>query len=143
MRELGKKRVLFGAGAAVLAAAVLVLAGGIGTAAGTPTPTKEAVAHGKQLFEKATFGGNGRTCATCHTVGTEGAMGLKNAAAAFPRYSKRRGKVITLRDQISACIVGALKGKPPARDSKDMRDMVRYLTSLSKGKPVHPGGKPK
>jgi len=142
MRGPGKKRMLFGAGAAVLAAAALVFAGGIGTAAGTPTPLKEAVAHGKQIFEKATFGGNGRTCATCHAIGAGGAMDLSSAAATYPKYSGRRGKVITLQDQIRGCVVGALKGKPPAYGSKDLRDMVCYLTSLSEGKPIHMGGKP-
>ena len=28
------------------------------------------VLEGKRLFERGTFGGNGRTCETCHSAGT-------------------------------------------------------------------------
>lgn len=144
MKGLGKKRLAYGAGtAAVLAGLVFFFAGGMRASAGTPAPLKDAIAHGKQLFEKGTFGGNGRTCASCHTIGAKGAMGLNNAAAVYPRYNKRRGKVVTLQDQIHGCIIGALNGKPPAYGSKDMRDMVCYLTSLSEGQAIHMGGKPK
>lgn len=31
-----------------------------------PQPKPECIARGKELFEKETFNGNGRTCATCH-----------------------------------------------------------------------------
>ena len=41
----------------------------IGSAQGSGAPPGH-VQNGKQLFEKATFGGNGRTCQTCHSHST-------------------------------------------------------------------------
>ena len=38
--------------------------------------------HGKKLFEKETFGGNGRTCETCHT-GTSGSISPADAQKLF------------------------------------------------------------
>lgn len=35
---------------------------------GTETVAQEANVNGKKLFERETFGGNGRTCQTCHDV---------------------------------------------------------------------------
>lgn len=56
------KRALFTA-ALVLVAAVMTSAQKSGTGAGLAL-------EGKRLFEEETFGGNGRTCATCHSAAT-------------------------------------------------------------------------
>ncbi|EQD36612.1 Cytochrome c-like protein, partial [mine drainage metagenome] len=45
---------------------------------------------------------------------------LSNAAAIFPRFSPKFGKVITLEDQIRGCIAGGLGGKPPAYGSQKL-----------------------
>src|SRR5574338_135733 len=37
---------------------------------GTSMVEQHAIANGKKLFERETFGGNGRTCATCHGAAT-------------------------------------------------------------------------
>lgn len=111
-----------------------------------------AVKKGRSLFLHDTFGGSGKTCDSCHraagmgpTVLPNGAEfpSLSNAASIFPRYSKRAGKVITIEDQIRGCVAGGLRGKPPAYNSAAMRELTTYLTSLSQGKPVDMGGKPK
>lgn len=47
---------------------VLVL--GLAGPAGLAQSPTASVANGHQIFEKATFGGNGRTCVTCHTEET-------------------------------------------------------------------------
>ena len=117
-----------------------------------PDPLQAAIRHGHHLFATGTFGGNGLTCQSCHTDGGMGpgrmANGhvfpsLANAAAIFPRFSPRAGRVVTLEDQVRACIAGALGGKPVKSGSLDMTDLVSYLTSLSSGKPIDMGGKPK
>ena len=41
-----------------------------------------ATSSGKRLFEQETFGGNGRTCRTCHSVAT-GTVSPDDAAARF------------------------------------------------------------
>jgi thiosulfate dehydrogenase len=120
-------------------------------AADTGLPLEKAIQTGKALFIHGTFGGNGRTCETCHTSGgtvpgkMPGAMtipSLNNAAAIYPRFNPRANKVITLEDQIRNCIVGALHGKPPAYGSIRMNALVSYITSLSRGKSMDMGGKP-
>ena len=77
------------------------------------TPLQQAVSAGKQLFIHATFGGSGRTCAACHqdagrgpTVTPSGKRfpSIADAAALFPRYKPRTGRVITLEDQLRGCV---------------------------------------
>ncbi len=112
----------------------------------------KAIAHGKQLFSQHNFGGKGRVCETCHLAGGtkpgqlpngQAIPSLGNAAAIFPRYNKRFGKVVTLEDQVRNCVMNALEGTPPEYGSDDMNALVSYLTSLSNGKPIEMGGMPK
>ncbi len=113
-------------------------------------PLAQAVSKGKILFTHQTFGGTGATCQSCHhdagrgqTITPDGHVhpSIAGAAALFPRFNHRAGRVITLEDQVHRCIVGGLKGNPPAYDSAAMRSMVTYLTSLSQGKRMRMGGK--
>ncbi|WP_287786858.1 c-type cytochrome [Acidiphilium sp.] len=102
---------------------------------------QQAVQKGADLFANESFGGAG-TCETCHLGGGREAGKLPNgkvipsligAAAVFPRYSPRAGRVITLAEQIGGCIHNALKGTPPAPGSADLVALETYITSLSKG----------
>lgn len=58
-----------------------VLAVLFGTANGARIGVEPA---GRQLFERETFGGNGRTCRTCHSVGT-GTLSPEDVARRFVR----------------------------------------------------------
>lgn len=123
----------------------------MGTAQAAEGPLQAAVAQGKHMFIHDTFGGDGVTCESCHKAAGMGPTvvhghhfpSLANAATIFPRYNKRAHRVITLEDQIRGCVARGMKGKPPAYGSKGMNAMVAYLTSLSQGKPMDMGGKPK
>ncbi len=141
--------------AAIAGLASLTLAGcggvkGAAVSNGALTETLRLAVHrGKYLFYHATFGGNGRTCETCHSAGgtTTGTApngmklpSLANAAAIFPRA--HGNGVWTLQDQLTHCVKGGLHGTPPAYDSKAMRDLVTYITSLAQGKPIDMGGTP-
>lgn len=76
----------------------------------TETPLEIAVATGTHLFATATFGGNGRTCESCHQDGGKapGQLGdrklpsLLNAAAIYPRFSRSAGRVVTLEGQVQS-----------------------------------------
>lgn len=136
--------------ALVLITALVGFGGVVSAQAAVTGPLAKAVAQGKQIFLHDTFGGQGRTCSACHqgaglaaTVTPKGSRfpNLSNAAAIFPRYSARAGRVITLQEQIRGCVKGALGGTPPAYGSLTMRALVSYLTSLSQGKPIDMGGK--
>jgi hypothetical protein len=45
---------------------------------------------GKRLFERETFGGNGRTCSTCHTSGT----GTISPIEAQKRFKEERARSV-------------------------------------------------
>ena len=134
--------------ASVGAALLLSAAQSVGAA---ETPLEMAVATGAHLFATATFGGNGRTCETCHKDGGKapGQLGdrklpsLLNAAAIFPRFSPDAGKVITLEGQLRSCIKGGLAGTPPELGSPDLVAITAYLGSIAKGQRVEIGGAPK
>jgi hypothetical protein len=71
------KRVLF---ASLVLAWVAVI---VASAHGKDAPPDHAMA-GKHLFEKETFGGNGRTCSTCHSAAT-GTVSPEDAQRRFAR----------------------------------------------------------
>jgi cytochrome c peroxidase len=71
-----RNAVLLGA-ALVCSTAIAVAASGAGTGSGQ-------VLEGKRLFENATFGGNGRTCQTCHSQAT-GTVSPKDAEERFAK----------------------------------------------------------
>ncbi|MGO9007580.1 MAG: hypothetical protein ACLQIQ_08775 [Beijerinckiaceae bacterium] len=121
------------------------------SASAAETPLETAVATGAHLFATATFGGNGRTCESCHEGGGKapGELGdrklpsLLNAAAIYPRFSRGAGQVITLEGQVQSCIKGGLAGTPPELGSPDLVAITAYLGSIAKGQQVEIGGAPK
>ena len=139
-------------GSRVLAAATLFSLGASAVAAPVADPQLEkVVAQGKDAFTHNTFSGNGRFCQTCHLSGGmapgrlpdgKAIPSLANAAAVFPLFKPRQGKVVTLPDQIRNCVEGALEGKAPAYGSDELNALVVYVTSLSQGKVIDMGGKP-
>ncbi|HUW97979.1 MAG TPA: hypothetical protein VMV40_03925 [Acidiferrobacter sp.] len=89
------------------------------------------------------------TCATCHINGgeTRGLLAdgnrmasLRNAAAVFPRYSKKAHQVVTLASQIQRCVRVGILGHPPAAGSRTMVDLVSYLTWIARGQRMNIGG---
>jgi len=114
-------------------------------------PLSEAVNQGQKLFNTETFGGNGKTCNSCHPDnGKSGSTlpdgrkvpALTNAAAIFPRFHARSERVFTLGDQIRHCI-SEIKGTPPELGSVKLTALVTYVSSLSEGQPIDLGGRPK
>jgi thiosulfate dehydrogenase len=116
-----------------------------------PALQKE-IAHGADEFQHATFGGAGRVCNSCHLGGGTQAgrlpdgqaiPSLTNAATVFPRVREQDQALITLPDQVRACVAGAIKGTPPEYGSEPLNALVSYVTSLSQGKAIDMGGAPK
>src|SRR5262245_31500376 len=64
------------------AMALWPLAGGRVRADVPPTP-QEQIAEGRRLFPEETFGGNGRTCATCHVAALNFRLTPANIAQRF------------------------------------------------------------
>lgn len=135
--------------AAAFSAGVQLVAAQPASAAETPLDT--VVAKGGRLFATATFGGNGRTCESCHQDGGKAPGQLEdrklpsllNAAAIYPRFSRGSGQVITLEGQVQSCIKGGLAGTPPELGSPDLVAITAYLGSIAKGQQMEIGGAPK
>jgi thiosulfate dehydrogenase len=133
--------------AATTVGAALLLSAGQSSGA-DETPLEMAVATGAHLFATATFGGSGRTCESCHGDGGKapGQLGdrklpsLLNAAAIYPRFSRRAGRVVTLEGQVQSCIKGGLNGTPPELGSPELVAITAYLGSIAKGQQVEIGG---
>ena len=113
--------------------------------AATETPMQAAIHEGGQLFAAASLGVGGNSCMTCHRGGgrVDGMLpngkqipSLIGAAATFPHYNERAGKVITLGMQVNSCITNGLHGMPLSYDGSKMVALVSYLTALSQGKPI-------
>jgi len=139
---------------------VSVAVGGVVLAAAlapAPAPADEsglqqAIARGHEAFLHEHFGASsGRVCDTCHSGGgrqpgmrPDGVPipSLNNAATIFPRLDEDGQRLITLPDQVRACVGGAIGGKPPAYGSDALNALVAYVTSLSQGKPIDMGADP-
>ncbi len=92
---------------------MLVVSVSLAMAAGQPP-----VERGRDLFNSAGLGTNGKSCASCHPGGN----GLEAAAASGPKK---------LEKIINQCIVKALKGKALAPGSPDLASLVAYLATLA------------
>src|SRR5262245_12317983 len=83
------RNVLFVGAALVCATAIALTASGTSAGAGPGQ-----VLEGKRLFERETFGGNGRTCQTCHSAAT----GTVSPQDAEDRFAKDPNDPLFLHD---------------------------------------------
>ena len=77
-------------------------------------------------------------CTSCHLedgLRLEAAP-LTGAAARFPKYMERTGAVIPLADRVNYCFTRSLAGNRLPVESREMQDMLAYITFISKGVPV-------
>lgn len=99
-------------------ATLTLLAVSVSSAMAAVSPSPE---RGKELFNSAALGTNGKSCASCHSGGS----GLEKAAASAPKK---------LEKVVNQCIVKALKGKALPAGSPDLASLVSYLKTLSPAK---------
>lgn len=81
---------------------------------------------GKALFNDPAFAGGQKACSECHPNG----KGLENAAGK-KEFHIMGGEQKNLRQAVNFCIVNANKGKAIDVKSEQMRDIVKYIKSLS------------
>jgi thiosulfate dehydrogenase len=77
-------------------------------------------------------------CTSCHLedgLRLEAAP-LTGASARFPKYMERTGAVIPLVDRVNYCFTRSLAGNRLPVESREMQDILAYLTYISKGVPV-------
>lgn len=74
-------------------------------------------------------------CVSCHLDdGTRAyAMPWVGVYGRFPQYRSRAGRVARIEDRINDCIQRSLNGTALASDGDDMRDIVAYMSWLSRG----------
>ncbi len=77
-------------------------------------------------------------CTSCHLedgLRLEAAP-LAGVAARYPKYMDRSGAVVPLTDRVNYCITRSLAGNRLPTESREMQDMVSYLTWISRGVPI-------
>lgn len=74
-------------------------------------------------------------CVSCHLDAGRRAFAMPwiGAYGRFPQYRSRSGKVARLEDRINDCIQRSLNGRALDTDSDAMRDIVAYISWLSRG----------
>ena len=86
---------------------------------------------------RAFVGGN-LNCTSCHL--DEGRRGnaapLSGVFARYPQYMPRSGAVVPLEDRINYCFTRSLAGSKLPPDSREMQDIVAYLSFISSGVPT-------
>ena len=85
---------------------------------------------------RAYVGGN-LNCTSCHL--DEGrranAAPLAGAFARYPTFMQRSGAVVPIEDRINYCFTRSLAGSKLPPDSREMQDIVAYISFISRGVP--------
>ena len=110
----------------------------------TPDDPFEAAAYrGLAILTKTRdslpdYAGNSLNCTSCHL--DEGrranAAPLVGVTARYPRYVDRVDAVVSIEDRVNYCFTRSLAGTKIPNDSREMADIVAYLTVISRGVPV-------
>lgn len=83
--------------------------------------------------------GNSLNCTACHLDnGRHATAGsFIGAATAYPAWSPRENRVITLEDRILNCFMRSCNGMRPPLGSQPSVAIAAYITWLSEGEPLH------
>jgi thiosulfate dehydrogenase len=77
-------------------------------------------------------------CSNCHLDAglRRNAAALMGVYARFPKYMDRTGAVIPVEDRVDYCFTRSLGGRRIPVGSAEMRDIVAYLSFISRGVPT-------
>ncbi len=89
-------------------------------------------------FLSKNYVGNGLNCTSCHLDnGKHPRAGtFLGTATAYPAWSPREERVITLEDRVLNCFMRSCNGTRPPLGSEVSVAVTAYITSLSQGMPV-------
>lgn len=103
-------------------------------------PEGESIRRGKALLENThallpKYVGAKINCTSCHLASgtTPNAGPWVGIVTKFPQYRARSGKMDTLPDRVNDCFERSLNGKRLPLESREMTDIVTYMTWLSNG----------
>ena len=100
----------------------------------TANPAMLWVLEGESLFKRMA-GESGRACSDCHA----GETPLKGAAARYPAFDAKAGRLVNLEQRINVCRVEQQKAKPLAYESRDLLALAAYVGKQSRGMPIGVG----
>ncbi len=96
------------------------------------------VEYGRRLFNETPVYGAAYTrsriaCASCHLGGGTApyAAPVVGSDQAYPQFSKRAGRKVTLQDRIEECMTRSEDGSPLPADSPEMKALLAYIRWLS------------
>lgn len=110
-----------------------------------PGPLGEMIQLGETLVEQTTthpltkpFIGNGLSCTNCHLQNGRHprAGSFLDTATAYPAWSPREGRVLTLEDRILNCFMRSCHGTRPPLGSQVSVAIATYITWLSQDQPM-------
>jgi thiosulfate dehydrogenase len=113
-------------------------------------PLGEVIRLGEELVEKTTthsltkeFVGNRLNCTSCHLKnGTDRkAASFVGVATAYPAWSPRENRVITLEDRVLNCFMRSCHGIRPPLGSQASVAITAYITWLSDGQSIRQNSK--
>lgn len=105
----------------------------------------EVVSLGEAIVENTTthpmsrnYIGNSLNCTSCHLDNGrhEKAGTFLGTATAYPAWSPRENRVITLEDRVLNCFMRSCNGTRPPLGSEVSVAVTAYITSLSQGQPL-------
>ncbi len=123
----------------------------IGTARPIPDgPLGDVIRLGEELVEKTTthpltreYVGNRLNCTSCHLKNGRDlkAASFVGIATAYPAWSPREKRVITLEDRVLNCFMRSCHGTRPPLGSQASVAITTYITWLSDGQAIHQNNK--
>jgi thiosulfate dehydrogenase len=138
-------------------AATLLLAAGLTSFAQEPVSKEqiddklaEVVRLGEAIVENTTthpmskeYVGNALNCTSCHLDSGrhEKAGTFLGTATAYPAWSPRENRVITLEDRVLNCFMRSCNGTRPPLGSEVSVAVTAYITSLSQGQSLRMNSK--
>lgn len=129
---------------------LLPIPDGVADESGSQSPLRATIRLGEQLVEKTStheltkkYVGNKLNCTSCHLKNGRHpkAASFIGVATAYPAWSPREQRVVTLQDRILNCFMRSQNGIRPPLGSKVSIAIATYITSLSDGQPIAQNGK--
>jgi thiosulfate dehydrogenase len=110
----------------------------MGSTSGLSAERRELVEYGRLLFDETPVYAAGKvrsrvSCSNCHLEGGIAAFAapVVGSAQAFPQYSPRAGRPITLEDRVEECMTRSENGVPLTADGREMKAFVAYIDWIS------------
>jgi thiosulfate dehydrogenase len=111
---------------------------------GRLSPEKlSTVAYGARLFTEtplyaSAYTSSRITCGNCHLQGGTAPFTAPviGSAQAYPKYSARAKRSVTLEDRVQECMTRSENGRPLPHDSPEMHALLTYIQWLSEPHPT-------